>query len=187
MKKIPSLFLRDFGGNPELVTRTPNPDCQWVFDGLGEASRKRDGTACMFRKSEFFKRYDAKQGKTPPDGFEPCQDPDPKTGHWPGWVPIGPDDKWHLWYWYSNEANWYADGTYELCGPKVQGNPEKLFDLTLFPHGSEILTDVPRDYDGLKAYFESHEIEGVVFANGADMCKIKRSDFGFKWPVCEDK
>ncbi len=186
MKKIPSLFLRDFNGDPNLVTRTPNPLCQWVFDGKGEASRKRDGTAVMLRGGVMYKRYDAKRGKPAPDGFEPCQEPDEVTGHWPGWVPLCPDDRWHLWFCYT-VPDWtkLADGTFELCGPKIQGNPEQLVFIQLFRHGMESLHAVPRDYDGLKAYFGENEIEGVVFRNKdtGDMCKIKRSDFGYKWPV----
>lgn len=32
--------------------------------------------------------------------------------------------------------------------------------------------------------FENHKIEGIVFwYGGKPLCKIKRSDFGFKWPT----
>ena len=44
--------------------------------------------------------------------------------------------------------------------------------------------DVPRTFEGLRDYLEKHEIEGIVFwKDGEPQCKIKRSDFGFKWPV----
>jgi hypothetical protein len=80
------------------------------------------------------------------------------------------------------------EGTYELIGPKVLGNPERVEAHTLVPHGAEVLTDVPRDFAGVRAYLESHEIEGVVFwrAQGdpdCDMVKIKRRDFGLPWPI----
>ncbi len=185
MKKIPTLFMRDFAGNPELVTTEPNPLCQWVFEGCGTASIKRDGTACCFQNGALLKRYDARRGKSP-DRFQPCQEPDELTGHWPGWLPIGPDDKWHLWYLYQNRARIPIDGTYELCGPKVQNNPEGFTALTLIPHGCELI-NAPRNYDALKEFFGTHEIEGVVFSDSlsltGNMCKIKRSDFGLKWPV----
>ncbi len=33
-----------------------------------------------------------------------------------------------------------------------------------------------------KRQFENHYIEGTVFYRGnGEMCKIKRSDFGFEW------
>ena len=38
------------------------------------------------------------------------------------------------------------------------------------------------DYEGIKQYLEEHYIEGIVFYRGnGEMCKIKRSDFGFEW------
>lgn len=50
-------------------------------------------------------------------------------------------------------------------------------------HGQTILQDVPRTYEGIREYLETHYIEGIVFYRGtcAEMCKIKRSDFGFEW------
>jgi hypothetical protein len=52
----------------------------------------------------------------------------------------------------------------------------------LVKHGSIILENVPRDYEGIKKYLEKHYIEGIVFYRGnGEMCKIKRSDFGFEW------
>ena len=39
---------------------------------------------CAIIDGKFYKRYDAKKGKTPPEGAIPCQDaPDPVTGHFP--------------------------------------------------------------------------------------------------------
>lgn len=187
MKKIPSIFKRDFGGDPSMVLREPEDSCSWVFKGGGFPTRKRDGTACMFRGGRLLKRYDAKGGKTPPDGFEPCQDPDPVTGHWPGWVPVGPDDKWHVWAHYGElvaGVEEITDGTYELCGPKLQTNPEKLDEYLFFRHGEERLEGVPLDYDGIKAWLSENVMEGIVWHHPAGvMAKIKRTDFGLKWPV----
>ena len=40
-----------------------------------------------------------------------------------------------------------------------------------------------RSFVELRDYLGSHNIEGIVFwLNGEPKCKIKRSDFGFKWP-----
>lgn len=183
MKKIPSLFVRDFNDNPELVTAIKNPLCQWVFDGLGTASIKRDGTCCMIRNGRLFRRFDAKRGKPTPPNFEACQEPDEITGHYPGWIPIGPDDKWHLWWAYHCLSDRYENGTYEMCGPKVQDNAERLNEIRMFRHGSEIVYNAPRTYFDLKMYFSTQSIEGLVFKNGDEMCKIKRSDFGYEWPI----
>lgn len=70
------------------------------------------------------------------------------------------------------------DGTYELCGPKVQGNPLNLPRHTLIRHGSTELPDVPRDFDGLKAFLKDFPHEGVVWHHpDGRMVKIKRKDF----------
>jgi hypothetical protein len=53
----------------------------------------------------------------------------------------------------------------------------------LVRHGLVRLS-VDRTFNGLRDYLEQHEIEGIVFwKDGEPQCKIKRSDFGFKWPV----
>ena len=87
MRKIISLFQRDYDGD-RLVRDEVVPGAEWVIAGEGTATRKFDGTCCLVRDGRLFKRYDAKQGKTPPAGFEPAQDPDEVTGHWPGWMPV---------------------------------------------------------------------------------------------------
>ena len=52
-----------------------------------------------------------------------------------------------------------------------------------FTHGKRIVKDAPRTFDGLREYLRTHNIEGLVFwKDGEPQCKIKRSDFGFKWP-----
>ena len=74
------------------------------------------------------------------------------------------------------------DGTYELCGKHIKGNPEQLEIDTLIKHGSIVLEDVPKTFDGIREYLRTHYIEGIVFyRNNGGMAKIKRSDFGFEW------
>lgn len=180
MKKIPSLFKRDFEGNRSLVLNEVNPDAAWVIAGEGVATRKFDGTCCMVRDGKLFKRYDVKKGKPTPEGFEPAQEPDETTGHWPGWLPVGdgPDDKWH------RAARDVAqepmkDGTYELVGPKIQGNPEGYDAHLLVKHGNRRLSDCPRDFEGLRAYLAQAHIEGIVWHHpDGRMAKIKAKDFG---------
>lgn len=78
-----------------------------------------------------------------------------------------------------------TDGTYEAIGPHFQTNPYDLDKDILYRHGSEIVT-VNRSFDDIKEYLRTHAIEGLVFwKDGEPQCKIKRSDFGFKWPVTE--
>lgn len=187
MKKIISLFQRNYDGD-RLVRDEVVPGAEWVLAGEGTATRKFDGTCCMVRDGKLFKRYDAKQGKTPPPGFEAAQEPDPVTGHWPGWLPVGdgPDDRWHREAWantgdperLAGSAVGLPDGTYELCGPKVQGNPEGFERHVLIPHGTFLLPEIGRTFESIKAMLETLTVEGIVWHHpDGRMVKIKKKDF----------
>jgi len=183
MKKIPNVFVRDWNGDKSRVLRDVEPASAWVVAGEGIATRKWDGTACLIENGVLFKRYDAKGGKTPPAGFLPAQDPDPVTGHWPGWLEVSeskPEDKWILAARMDDPV--LADGTYEACGPKIGGNPEGLERHQMFRHGAMVV-DVPdRSYDGIKAVLTSLVAEGLVFHHSdGRMAKVKRHDFGLPW------
>lgn len=178
MKKIPSLFKRDYEGT-RLVYNEVVAGCEWVLAGEGIPTRKFDGTCCMVRDGQFYKRYELKQGRVAPGGFEPAQEADEVTGDTPGWVPVGtgPEDKY-----YREALAWeegtVADGTYELCGPKVQGNPESFTRHVLVRHGREQLDGVPRDHEGIKAWLLDSDFEGIVWHHpDGRMAKIKAIDF----------
>ena len=69
------------------------------------------------------------------------------------------------------------------CPRKVKSNPYALTHDCLEKHGKRIVKDAPRTFEGLREYLRTHNIEGLVFwKDGEPQCKIKRSDFGFKWP-----
>jgi hypothetical protein len=184
MKKIISLFQRNYDGD-RLVRDEVVPGAEWVLNGEGVATRKWDGTCCRVRDGQLYKRYDAKHGKTPPVRFEPAQpEPDPVTGHWPGWLPVGdgPEDRWHREAWETRPSN-VRDGTYELIGPRIQGNAERWAIHRLVRHGVDILKEAPRTYEALRAYLAEQDIEGIVwwrhpFDPDCDKVKIKRKDFG---------
>ena len=40
MRKIPTVFVRDWDGDRSRVTREPDPSCAWVFAGRGRATRE---------------------------------------------------------------------------------------------------------------------------------------------------
>ena len=186
MKKIPTLFVREFENHEKVNIRSEvTPECEWVLEGEGVATEKIDGSCCMIRNGEFFRRYDAKRGKTPPPYAEPCSEPDPVTGHWPHWIPCDADRNESKWYYeaYNNSnGETLASGTYEAVGPHFASNPYNLEKDILMRHGDIILEDVPRTFEGIKEYLFSHYIEGIVFwKDGEPGCKIKRSDFGFDW------
>ncbi len=179
MKKIASLFQRNYETD-RLVRDEIVPGSEWVVTGEGVATRKYDGTCCLIRDGKLFKRYEAK--KQPPFDFVPAQDQDAVTGHWVGWRPCyreEPADKYHFEAFDALEVK--ADGTYELCGPKVQGNPEGFEAHILVKHGAEILHDCPRTFDALREYLSDGAIEGVVWWHpDGRLVKIKGKDFGIK-------
>lgn len=199
MKKIPTLFEREYkdhkvvGIKPILTSQ----DLQWVLDGEGIATEKIDGACCAVINGGFYKRYDAKKGKTPPENAIPCCDPDPITGHWPHWVPIlaeDPSSRWFIEGIRNTNENYllqectrnlvWEEGTYEAIGPHFQGNPYKLKNDIWVKHGKIIIHDLDCSFEGLRDYLMSHKIEGIVFwKDGEPQCKIKRSDYGFKWPL----
>jgi hypothetical protein len=184
MKKIISLFQRNYDGD-RLVRDEVVSGAEWVAAGEGVATRKFDGTSCMVKDGVLYKRYDCKSIQIPPQGWIAAQEPDPVTGHHPGWLPVSelnPSDKWHR----ESVRNAFRstglrDGTYELVGPKIQGNPEKFEDHRLIPHGSHPLRDVPRTFEALKEWFKTQDIEGIVWHHlDGRMVKIKKKDFGLK-------
>lgn len=185
MKKIPTIFERDWAGDKSRVVNVINPVAQWVFDGEGVATRKIDGTCAMMRDNRMFKRRELRNGEAEPIGFE-IADHDNETGKTVGWVPVGdgPEDKYHREA-RDRRASW-PDGTYELVGPKIQGNPEEFEFHTLVPHGSPMsaagpLAGVPREYEALRQWMQGKNIEGVVFHHpDGRMAKIKLRDFGLK-------
>ena len=189
MKKIISLFVRDFSCMPAEITREVTPGAEWVTRGEGVATLKWDGTAALWKDGKLWGRFDAKRGKTPPAGWVECGPPDAVTGHHPGWVVIGdePQNRWHREAAVKGcdfDGDPLEDGaTYEVIGAKVQGNPYNLTSHLLARHGNFLLLKAPRDFDSLRHYFAENVIEGIVWhhADGR-MVKIKRRDFGLPWP-----
>lgn len=187
MKKIKTLFVRDH--TAKLVTPEPTPGTEAVFEGRCRPTFKWDGTSCMVRDGKFYKRYMVNKKRTPPD-FEPAQDPDPVTGKQPGWVPVGegPEDRWHREAWASHlevTGGPPGDGTYELVGPKVQGNPHGFTGVhALLLHGGVgFIETVPLTFDELREFMEKSVIEGVIWwDDNGPVAKLKRRDFGFPWP-----
>lgn len=192
MKKLPTLFMRSFDNHvvTGISPTLSDPSLSWVLDGLGTATVKIDGACCAIMDGKFYKRYDAKKDKrgkmkSPPPGSIPCDDPDPVTGHWPHWVPVDPTAPGDQWFLAARENTLgpLPDGTYEAIGPHFQSNPYQLEADTLKRHGEEVIDLPDRTFEGIREYLQHHAIEGIVFwKDGEPRCKIKRRDFGFKWP-----
>jgi hypothetical protein len=188
MKKIPTIFDRDWDGDRSRVLNVQNGACDWVFAGEGKATKKLDGTSCLIRGGKLYKRRELRKGDKAPSLFE-LVDVDLETGKIVGWVPVGdgPEDRYH------REAfaeitgqgpGYYPDGTYELIGPKIQGNPEGRDSHILFPHGVIVLDGAPRTFNGLREWLVGADMEGLVFHHpDGRMGKIKLRDFGLKRAV----
>lgn len=176
MQKIPTLFVRD-PGDLKRVTREVRPDCQWVIDGEGEPTRKYDGTCVRIDDSgAWWARREVKAGKPAPDGFVAVQE-DPATGKTVGWEPV--EQSAFAKFFEQARTGREVAGTYELCGPKVNGNPESYPEHTLVRHETaSVLTDVPRDFEGLMTWLLAHpEYEGIVWHHpDGRMAKLKRRD-----------
>lgn len=179
MKKIPTLFVR----NPDdrrYVLPEVTPGCEWVIAGEGVATRKYDGT-CVMRDAQgmWWARREVKPGKQPPGEFVAVEH-DEGTGKTVGWEPAADSPFWR----WLLEAVWAdADpGTYELCGPKINGNPEDFEQHTLVRHADAEILDM----------FTHHLIdwwdvannvpllgwEGIVWHHpDGRMAKIKSRDF----------
>lgn len=202
MRKIQSLFKRDYEGNRQVYDEVV-PGSEWVQAGEGIPTRKWDGTCCKVEDDKLYKRYDRKLTKAAfnkkkkgftgpwqledfkpaPAGWEAAQDPDPVSGHWPGWLPVGdgPEDQYHR---EAFQNNALPDGTYELCGPKINGNKDGWDVHVLLRHGDPRIGNVPppTDFNGLKQWLSERAMEGLVWHHpDGRMVKIKRKDFGLKW------
>lgn len=161
MKKIPTIFLRDLRLTCRPVTGDQNPECSWVFEGEGIATRKIDGINVKIENGVAYQRikpvlFDYKEAE-----YGEVTDPVVKR---------------------AVEARPYMDGIYEVYGEDIRGNKEKVKGqhlISVAPYdASLVIPEAPRSYRGLMGLFATTSIEGIVFhrENGA-MAKIKTSDF----------
>jgi hypothetical protein len=193
VQKIPTCLVRDPETRLKYVLPEMTPGCEWVFAGEGVPTRKYDGACCAIRNGLLYKRRELRKGDKPQAGFEQINY-DEITGKTVGWVPVGdgPEDRWFR----EGLANYQKanvevggetvelelgpppDGTYELVGPKVQGNPERYNEHMLVKHGSMVLKNVPIDVEHLMVFVASMSFEGIVFHHKLDgrMAKLKRRD-----------
>lgn len=163
MKKIPTIYLRDTRVTCSPVTGDINPECQWVFDGGGLATRKIDGINIKIEDGRAYQRIKpdtpdyakAAYGEITHDSIKGLL----ATRFWPS-------------------------GVYEAYGEGIKDNPEGITGvamISIFPlDKSLIINGLHVNYRSLIAYFSSHDIEGVVFHNKVEpetMAKIKTRDF----------
>jgi hypothetical protein len=153
MRKIPTLFVRDPDDMRHVLPEV-HPDCGWVLAGEGVATRKYDGTCVMFDDDgRWWARREVKPGKATPAGFVEV-DHDPATEKRVGWEPA---EQSGWWRWLQdallrrNVFDFQEPGTYELCGPKVNGDPERLGEHFLIRHADAQTFGVSLENEGLSA------------------------------------
>lgn len=179
MRKCVTMFERD----PKTfrVFDKVQEGAEWAASGEGVAMLKHDGTCCMVKDGLLYKRYDGSKGKYLPPDFVPAEGAE---SHWLGWRPVGkgPEDRWHneAWDELGGEVT-LADGTFELVGPRVNGNPDHHETHHFERHGNVIYKDIPRTFEAIKSWLSDKDIEGIVFHHpDGRMVKIKGKDFGLK-------
>lgn len=196
MKKIKTLLPKD-----------PN-DLGKVIPGqiqiqITHFSIKIDGTSCLIKDGKPYCRLDLKLFKRKhdkivktftkeelmsklPEGAIACQEPDNKSGHWPHWIPVSPNNPEHKYIYegFTSLSN-KIDGTYECIGPKIQGNPHNESSHIWVQHASPDLIYVVKNwqdnpFETFKNLFKTFSWEGLVAYNGIEpVAKIRRTDFGY--------
>jgi hypothetical protein len=182
VKKIPTVLVRNPDDRAHVLDEV-TPGCEWVLAGEGVATRKYDGTCVMLDAGgNWWARREVKPGADAPPNFA-SEDHDPVTGKVQGWEPIGQSSfvKFHA------EAiagmNVIFDpGTYELVGPKINGNPERLARHQLVKHSRAEILECPRSIEGVKAVVRiawQRGWEGLVWHHpDGRMAKLKARDLG---------
>lgn len=188
MKKMPVIFNLHFNEEGDrTVLHTIRGDIRdLISNTLVEGKRivptfKRDGTA-VFRDADgdWFTRRAVRPGKEAPEGFIPLET-DPNTGITFGWEPKESSSMKKFLnraiarFIEDNGAEPPKGTTFELLGPKINGNPEKVAADELRIHGCERATEFPTIEDILNsddpfemlepifADFRVRNIEGIVF------------------------
>ena len=181
MKKIPTLLVRDPDNRAHVLDQV-TPGCEWVLAGEGIVTRKYDGTCTMLDESgKWWARREVKPGKTAPDNYV-LEDHDPVTGKSQGWEPIE-QSPFFKFFEGAAVVGSFNPGTYELCGPKINGNPERLDDYRLYEHAQAETID-PDSNDQLIEYMELMVVaagrlgwEGIVWHHpDGRMAKLKVRD-----------
>lgn len=178
MKKIPTMFMRS--EDRRSVVDEVTPGCEWVLAGEGRATRKWDGICVVIEPGEVYVRREVKPGGERPEGFVELEF-DETTGKTVGLEPAEQSGFWKFVIEAIGLDPW-PKGSYELCGPKINGNPEQMPRHVLLRHGDDHIStddDPPRDFAGLRDYLLVRApMEGIVFHHpDGRMAKIKWRDF----------
>lgn len=212
MKKIPTLFVRNH--NTGYVIPELNPEAAWVMEKAYPALRKYDGTCVgnflvvngevrthkgvgsgeVQNKEDisniWMARHTTVGRMRHPENFIE-EEFDARTGKTFGWVPIEQSSFYKFFLEANEDLETEYLGTYELCGPKINGNPEGFKKHKLvFHNAAEQLANinvldihemsVEEAYEALKHTLGYMPVEGAIFKSPLNwMAKLKRKDFDY--------
>ncbi|HVI71630.1 MAG TPA: hypothetical protein VM656_09110 [Pyrinomonadaceae bacterium] len=182
MRKIPTLFRRDSDDMRHVLPEVTS-GCEWVLAGEGYATRKYDGTCVMFDGTRWWARREVKWNKDLPIGFIEVHDE--TTEKIVGWEPAAQSPFAKFIVEAAGDFQEWSAGTYELCGPKVNGNPERFLKHILVSHDdAECIKPFSLTWEGIwdTVVFLHNEYgyEGLVWhhpESRSKMAKIKARDF----------
>jgi hypothetical protein len=186
VKKMPALFVID--REAHVATTDINESAAWIFDEPARPTIKRDGTSVTVSEDgTIYARRMVRRGRKAPAGFIPAET-DSYTGNTFGLEPVEQSGFAKM-FKEASAGQTLAPGTYELCGPKINGNPESLTSHKLLSHGDDAAVEIPdmrtipreEAFETLKGIFAGYKkrgIEGVVWW-GADgkRTKLRVKDF----------
>lgn len=195
MIKIPTVWQRD-PHQRRFVVPTVTEGCEWVLAGEGVATRKYEGThVYLDEHGAWWARREIKPGQKVPGNFVLVERDDTTMKEF-GRVPakdsafVKPlvealQDPWTPWR--DQTTGNILPGGYELCGPKINGNPERLEKHTLISHDRAEVSLDDRDHD-LRGFDAMEEFvlalaaqngwEGIVYKHpDGRQAKIKARDY----------
>lgn len=144
------------------VTGDIDPDCDWVFDNQGIATRKIDGVNVKIDNGIAYQRIKPEKDDYKEAEYEPVTN----------LVVLKAIQSRSFW----------NDGIYEAYGEGIRGNKEKIKGqamVSLVPFDPVLtIPEAPRTYQSILTYLSLHNIEGIVFhRENGQMAKIKLTDF----------
>lgn len=194
MKKMPMLFALEFddkGNSAVNFDKFNDKAVRALTQGHAVPTQKIDGTAMMLDdEGNWWARRIVKPGKKIPTGFQEVAF-DENTSKRVGWIPA--QDSPFAKFWrkaLDNAEGEFTPGTFELIGPKINGNPEDADKDMLVRHGATPIEGFPSVDDILNADnphelllplfadFRDRGIEGVVWwVDGTPVAKLRAKDF----------
>lgn len=187
MRKVPTIYKRVDGYViDELV-----PGVDWVFGNESIPRYKWDGTAMYFDGNSWFARRAVTSASFRPINFIPVET-DSNTNKTFGWIPIqeSPFNKFFLEAveqepfesdLYGRKIS-YEPGSYELIGPKINGNPENMQGHRLVSHKRSPILDnlnqINYSFTAFKRILPHLPCEGVIwYGPEGKLAKLKGKDF----------